>query len=612
VVGSIDGALGASFRIGIARLYSLSARRPYITLCGKDRPFMPTLNWIGKEAVVDHHHRVPTRLLECDPALSVGDPNAENLLIEGDNLEALKALLPRYRGRVKCIYIDPPYNTGNEEWRYNDNVNDPRIRKWLDDVVGKEAEDLCRHDKWLCMMYPRLSLLRELLTEDGVVFISIGKDEFANLRLLCDEVFGYRNLIEVFIWNTEGHTENQERVTTVHEYVLAYEKRRNAAHFRAIVDPNIPEDSKIRRNFAENSITKNGPGNPPSIVTLPRGFPCAAESLDVPAFSGLDELVSDVTATGYITREITRKNDAVYPVRLDRLVVRDFKLTSPCRVYSGWSSLKKLTKFIDNDCQAIDDEGTQLSYFLSDRAVIYYRRDNRISSHIQTVLRNLGTTEKNRNELETMGVTFNYPKPKELIAYLISLCTEESDIVLDSFAGSGTTLHAVWLQNAADSMRRKFIGVEILRETAATVTAARLKFLASTAFSDCGFRYCRLGRSLLDENGNVNGDVPFVDLARYVYLLETGVPIPKRPRKDCPLLGVHRGQAIYLLYNGVLGDRRPAGGNVLTRSVLDELPGHPDSQGPRVVFGEACRLGDATLAREQVTFRQIPYSLREV
>ena len=144
---------------------------------------MPTLNWIGKDAVVDHHRRVPTRLLECDRELSVGDPEAENLLVEGDNLEALKALLPRYRGQVKCIYIDPPYNTGNEGWVYNDNVNDPRIRKWLGDVVGKEAEDLCRHDKWLCMMYPRLVLLREFLRDDGAIFVSIDDNEYERLKI---------------------------------------------------------------------------------------------------------------------------------------------------------------------------------------------------------------------------------------------------------------------------------------------------------------------------------------------------------------------------------------------------------------------------------------------
>lgn len=161
---------------------------------------MPTLNWIGKEAVVEHHRRVPTRLLECDRELSAGDPEAENLLIEGDNLEALKALLPRYRGQVKCIYIDPPYNTGNENWVYNDNVNDPRIRKWLGDVVGKEADDLCRHDKWLCMMYPRLALLREFLCEDGAIFVSIADHEVHNLRHLLDETFGPSNFVASVIW----------------------------------------------------------------------------------------------------------------------------------------------------------------------------------------------------------------------------------------------------------------------------------------------------------------------------------------------------------------------------------------------------------------------------
>src|SRR5437868_8015425 len=156
---------------------------------------MPTLNWIGKEAVIDHHRRVPTRLLECDRELSFGDPDAENLLVEGDNLEALKALLPCYRGQVKCIYIDPPYNTGSEEWRYNDNVNDPRIKKWLGSVVGKEAEDLCRHDKWLCMMYPRLKLLQSFLKDDGILFVSIDDNELHNCRCLLDDLFRPQNLL---------------------------------------------------------------------------------------------------------------------------------------------------------------------------------------------------------------------------------------------------------------------------------------------------------------------------------------------------------------------------------------------------------------------------------
>ena len=160
---------------------------------------MPTLEWIGKEKVINHHQEVPFRVLEKQYAY--GDDDSENMIIRGDNLEALKALLPRYEGRVKCIYIDPPYNTGNEGWVYNDNVKEPKIKKWLGKVVGKEGEDLTRHDKWLCMMYPRLKLLQKLLAEDGAIFISIDDNELANLKLICDEIFGKRNFIEAIIWD---------------------------------------------------------------------------------------------------------------------------------------------------------------------------------------------------------------------------------------------------------------------------------------------------------------------------------------------------------------------------------------------------------------------------
>jgi adenine-specific DNA-methyltransferase len=151
---------------------------------------MPTLDWIGKKAVVNHHREVPYRLIHCDAALSAGDADAGNLLVQGDNLQALRALLPYYAGKVKCIYIDPPYNTGNEGWVYNDNVNSPQMRAWLGQVVGKEAEDLSRHDKWLCMMYPRLRLLREFLTEDGAIVISIDENEVSSLTILMDEFLG--------------------------------------------------------------------------------------------------------------------------------------------------------------------------------------------------------------------------------------------------------------------------------------------------------------------------------------------------------------------------------------------------------------------------------------
>lgn len=190
---------------------------------------MPTLNWIGKDAVINHHHDVPFKTL--DKKYTFGTEDSENKIIHGDNLEALKALLPEYEGRIKCIYIDPPYNTGNENWVYNDNVNSPRIRKWLGQVVGKEAEDLTRHDKWLCMMYPRLKLLHQLLSDDGAIFISIDDNEQANLKLICDEIFGGGNFINNVIWEKKYSPQNDARwLSDNHDFVIVYAKNKEIWH----------------------------------------------------------------------------------------------------------------------------------------------------------------------------------------------------------------------------------------------------------------------------------------------------------------------------------------------------------------------------------------------
>ncbi len=196
---------------------------------------MPTLDWIGKKAVVNHHREVPYRLIHCDGDLSAGDPDAGNLLVQGDNLEALKSLLPYYAGKVKCIYIDPPYNTGNEGWIYNDNVASPEIKAWLGKVVGKEAEDLSRHDKWLCMMYPRLRLLREFLREDGVIAISISDVEIGNLKLMMNEVFGEHNYVAEVIVESNARGQTYKAIARTHEYCLIY-SRSDAAELSEISD----------------------------------------------------------------------------------------------------------------------------------------------------------------------------------------------------------------------------------------------------------------------------------------------------------------------------------------------------------------------------------------
>ena len=228
---------------------------------------MPTLTWIGKDKVVNHHHDVPYRVLEHKYGFRAEDDGdrtpteSDNKIIHGDNLEALKSLLPEYEGRVKCIYIDPPYNTGNEKWVYNDNVNDPKIKKWLGEVVGKPGEDLSRHDKWLCMMYPRLKLLHKLLAEDGAVFISIDDNELANLKLLCDEIFGANNLVTNFIWERKkkpAFLSNQ--LGSITEYVLCYSKEIKSLPAFTSSEFKTTEGKKYPLNNAGNGI---------SILTFP-------------------------------------------------------------------------------------------------------------------------------------------------------------------------------------------------------------------------------------------------------------------------------------------------------------------------------------------------------
>lgn len=242
---------------------------------------MPTLNWIGKDKVVNHHLDVPFRTLEKQYTFaSEGQDDGGNMIIHGDNLDALKALLPQYEGRVKCIYIDPPYNTGNEGWVYNDNVNDPKIRKWLGEVVGKEGEDLSRHDKWLCMMYPRLKLLHKLLAEDGAIFISIDDIEFSYLQLICGEIFGQRNHVATFIWQKRYSPDVRTSISDAHEFVLCYTKNpelfKEHRHLLPLTESQTKQfsnpDDDPRGPWKANDFT--APGYRPNQmyeITLPSG-----------------------------------------------------------------------------------------------------------------------------------------------------------------------------------------------------------------------------------------------------------------------------------------------------------------------------------------------------
>ena len=532
---------------------------------------MPTLDWIGKQAVVNHHREVPYRLVHCDGPLSAGDPDAGNLLVQGDNLEALRALLPYYAGKVKCIYIDPPYNTGNEGWVYNDNVNSPEIRQWLGQVVGKEAEDLSRHDKWLCMMYPRLRLLREFLREDGVIFVSIDDVEAHQLRLLMDAIFKPANFISQLVWKSRQNKDNRNitGVSTDHEYVLTYGNRLRGEQRNASQYQNPDNDPR-------------GPwvsGNMVGIATK-----SARPNLHY-------DLIDPITGHNYGCPAMGWRYDQS----------RMAQLIDEARIL--WPSKPEGRPRVKSFLNELRDEFTGFSSVISGE--IFTRHGTQAIDEI------FG----NR--------VFDFPKPFQLVQKLIEQVAESNDLILDSFAGSGTTGHAVLNLNKQDGGNRRFILVEMDEGISRDVTAERLRRVIKgydkggdpakpVEGLGGGFRFCRLGMPLFDEFGDIAGEVTFPDLAAHIFFAETGVPIPAKATSE--LLGIYQGRAVYLLFDaGHLEAPREAAGNVLTPDRLDRLPEPPAGfEGVRVIYAEGCTVSADRLKSAGVVFKQIPYQVEGV
>ena len=531
---------------------------------------MPTLDWIGKAAVVNHHRKVGYNLLLCDRELSAGDADAGNLLMQGDNLLALKALLPYYAGKVKCIYIDPPYNTGNENWVYNDNVNSPEIRQWLRQTVGKEGEDLSRHDKWLCMMYPRLALLRDFLTEDGAIFVSIDDNEVGMLRLLMDEIFGPHNFVANVVWQKKYTIANDSKwLAENHDHILVY------ARTKLVWRPR-----RLARSAEMDSRYRN-PDN------HPKG-PWKSTPLYAKRTPSDEERAFTFTfKNGYVW-----KPPAGTTPRFPRETLRQMDENDEIWFGAKGDAQPSRKTFL-----------SELKIASPPAATLWLHTD-------------AGHNHEARDEIKALvgADSFDTPKPVRLLRRIVEIATDKDSLVLDSFAGSGTTGHAVLAQNKADGGSRRFIAVEMDEAICRDVTAQRIrkaiKGYGETPGLGGGFRFCKLGTGLFDDAGNIAGEVKFSDLAAHVFFTETGVPIPKRAKADCPLLGVHQGKAVYLLFNGVLGDKRPAGGNVLTHRVAQDLPAPPAGKGPRVVYGDACRLGPKSLEQYGITFRQVPFELK--
>ena len=516
---------------------------------------MPSLNWAGKDKVINHHLDVPIHVLERVYGFDERGQHEEaagsgNLIIHGDNLAALKALLPRYEGRVDCIYIDPPYNTGNEGWVYNDNVNDPQIKKWLGEVVGKEGEDFSRHDKWLCMMYPRLRLLHKLLSTDGVIFISIDDNEQARLRLVLDEIFGEGNFVMNITWRRSDNQANIGKVAKVAEYILVYAKDREQLHFGR-----LPLSEKAKKEYRYS-----------------------------------DE------------KGLFRRSILFHKTRGRRTYPKTTKLGN---VLNGpWM-------VSEEEFDRMDAAG-EIYWTESGDGQPYgkiYLADSRgqIANNFWGI--EFGTNQQASLELEQIfgKRVFEFPKPSELLTNILSLGTKKNSFILDSFAGSGTTAHAVLKMNAEDGGNRRFILVELM-DYAENITAERVKRVIAGYGSDDkavagtggSFDYFELGPALMDGDA-LNESLPVETLREYVWRTETHAEYGKADPKDPYLLGSHNGTAYYFCYER---ERTVA----LNRALLRKIKAKAESY---VVFADTCLLDEATLRRLRITFKKIPRDIAQ-
>ena len=551
---------------------------------------MPTLDWIGKKAVVNHHREVPYRILKEDSDLSYGKKDSGNLIVEGDNLEALRALLPYYKGKVKCIYIDPPYNTGNEGWVYNDNVNSPEIKKWLGKVVGKEMEDLSRHDKWLCMMYPRLSLLKEFLSDDGVIFISIDDNEIVNLKCILDEIFTQNNFIANITVkaNPRGRQSSTEGIAVVHDHLLVYANNHNYIRLRG-----FPVDSEYEKEFKhtdENGLKWRELG------LRQRGADSLRENrpdMFFPIFVNPNTCQISLSRTEEFSEEvIPQKSDG-----------RDGRW--------AWGKEKVQTDSYKLYGRLVKRKGTQKKAFDIFYKDFLHRSDGR-TQKAPTIFdyQDVNTELGGKSIKELLGTNpFQYPKPVGLLKRVLLMGSDKNSLILDSFAGSGTTAQAVLELNKEDGGNRKFILCEMLPEVAEPITRERAKRVIERdgLQEQTGFKFVKLGEQMFTADGDINPEISYEDLARHVYFMATGTPLDSGITKfKTPLIGISNGAAIYLLYNGILKDTSVNGGNRLTQKVLKTLPKH---EGVKIIYGTACGLSESVLRKNNIVFRQTPYTI---
>lgn len=463
------------------------------------------LDWVGKKASLLKANTPITKTLRPCRKESVNFDTTENVYIEGDNFEVLKILQESYLDKIKMIYIDPPYNTG-KDFIYSDKYKVSK-EEYEEEIgaVGKDGDKLFRntdtngrfHSDWLSMIYERLLVARDLLKDDGVIFISIDDNEVHNLRKICDEIFGEENLLIQFSWKTDGNFDNQAKFKKCHEYIVSYAKDEQKFLAPPVIDPSVPYESKLYKEEIKNTIVKNGSKNPVSSVVLPKGFP-----------ANVSEAKID-------------KRFTQWPHYVQDAIIKNGKLLREVEIRSGWSSKDLLSDFIKNKCEPITDIKGQASRFVisSTGAIEVIKERSSIQSHVISSLENLGGPQKAGAEIKSLEVVFDdYPKPVELVKYLCQMIYKNDDFILDFFSGSASTAHAIMQLNAKDNGNRKFIMVQLPEETDEKSEAYKAGYKTIAEIGKERIR--RAGNKIVEDNKDKEG-IAKLDIGFRVYKTDT-------------------------------------------------------------------------------------------
>ncbi len=577
---------------------------------------MPTLDWIGKSKVINHHLDVPYCVLDRqysydENSLHQADNGSGNMVIHGDNLLALKSLLPQYEGRIDVIYIDPPYNTGNEGWVYNDNVNDPRIKKWLGEVVGKEGEDLSRHDKWLCMMYPRLRLLHKLLADDGAIFISIDDNELANLRLVCDEIFGKDCFVSNISWQRTYSTRNDSKgIVNEVEHILVYGRQPQW-------QPNkLPRTAEMDAKYKnpDNDFapwTSDNPHAPGAATHQGMVYaiqhPFTGEML-YPANGSCwryDQSTMLDIMQGWCNYKLADLNDAD-------------KRAAVCGI-DAQAVRKNVMGIVLSEPLAVSSEKAKAVLKRGQWPRFYFTKNGKGGMRRKTYLENVGGrlptnlwmyeevghTDEAKKAVKTIfdgSIPFDTPKPTRLVEFVLQVAGHKDSLVLDSFAGSGTTAHAVLNLNKTDGGNRRFILVELM-DFADTVTTERVKRVINgygegnklVPGTGGNFSYYELGEPIFNGDA-LNEAIGIDEIRKYVYFTETKQPLAAFKADEPSFLGMHMDVAYYFYYDK---DNTTTLNRDFLHTVKTKAEGY-------VIYADTCSLSPGELEKWHITFKKIP------